>query len=58
MATLDALPFLEPPSALSDYVCVNKLSDKLTEEEITAVISQIRKSRAPGLDGYRLRFWG
>ena len=32
-------------------VCVNELRDNLTEEEITAVISQMRKGRAPGLDG-------
>ena len=51
MATLDALTVLEPPSALSDDVCVNELSDNWTEEEITAVISQMRKGRAPGLEG-------
>ena len=50
MATLDALPVLEPPSALSDDVCVNELSDNLTEEEIAATISQMQKGKAPGLD--------
>ena len=50
MATSDALPVLEPPSALSDDVCVNDLSDNLTEEE-DAAISQMHKGRAPGLDG-------
>ena len=51
VATLNALPVLEPPSALSDDVCMNELSDNLTEEEIVAAISQMRKGRAPGLDG-------
>ena len=51
MATLDALPVLELPSALSDDVCVDELSDNLTEEEIAAAISQMKKERAPGLDG-------
>ena len=32
-------------------VCVNELSDNLTEEEIAAAISQMQKGRAPGLDG-------
>ena len=32
-------------------MCVNELSDNLTEEEIAAAISQIRKERASGLDG-------
>ena len=51
--TLDALPVLEPPSALSDdvCVCVNVSCNNLTEEEITAVISQMWKGRAPGSDG-------
>ena len=49
MATLDAMPVLEPPSALM-MICVNELSDNLTEEEIAAAISQMRKGRAPGLD--------
>ena len=47
---MDALPVLEPPSALSDDVCVNDLSDNLTEEEIAAAISQMQEERAPGLD--------
>ena len=32
-------------------VCVNELIDNLAEAEIAAVISQMRKGRAPGLDG-------
>ena len=32
-------------------MCVNELSDNLTEEEIAAAISQIWKGRAPGSDG-------
>ena len=32
-------------------MCVNELSDNLTEEEITAVISQMWKGRAPDLVG-------
>ena len=32
-------------------VCVNELIDNLAEEEIAAAISQMRKGRAPGLDG-------
>ena len=51
VATLDALPVLESPFALSDDVCVNELSDNLIEEEIAAAISQMRKGRAPGLEG-------
>ena len=51
MATLDALPVLWPPSALSDDVCVYELSDNLTEEEIAAAISQMQKGIVPGLDG-------
>ena len=51
MAILKALPVLEPLSALNDDVCVNELSDNLTEEEIAEAISQMRKGRAPGLDG-------
>ena len=43
VVTLDVLPVLEPPAALSDDVCVNELSDNLTEEEIAAAISQMRK---------------
>ena len=51
MASLDALPVLELPSVLSDDVCVNELSDNMTEEEIAAAISQMWKGRASGLDG-------
>ena len=51
LATLDTLPVLEPPSALSDDVCVNKLSDNLTEEESAAEIFRMQRGRAPGLDG-------
>ena len=51
MATSYAFPILKPPSALSDGVYVNELSDNLTEEEIAAAISQMKKGRAPGLDG-------
>ena len=29
-------------------MCANELSDNLAEEEIAAVISQMRKGRAPG----------
>ena len=32
-------------------VYVNELNDNLTEEEITAAISQMQKGRAPGLNG-------
>ena len=32
-------------------VCVNELIDNLAEAEIAAAISQMRKGRAPGLDG-------
>ena len=51
MATLDALPVLESPSALINDVCMDELSDNLTEEELTAAISQMQKGRALGLDG-------
>ena len=51
VATLDALPVLESPFALSDDVCVNELSDNLIKEEIALVISQMRKGRAPGSEG-------
>ena len=51
VAALDALPVLEPPSALNDDVCMNELSDNLTEEKIAAAISQMRKGRAPVLGG-------
>ena len=49
--TFYTLPALDPPSALSNDVCVNELSDKLTQEVIAAVIFQMWKGRAPGLDG-------
>ena len=42
MVTLDALPVLEPPSPLSNEVCANNLSNKLTEEEFAAVICHMR----------------
>ena len=32
-------------------VCVNELIDNLAEAEFAATISQMRKGRAPGLDG-------
>ena len=32
-------------------MCVDELSDNLTEEELTAAISQMQKGRALGLDG-------
>ena len=51
IATLDTLPVLELPSALSDDDVCEELSDNLTEEEIAAAISQMRKGRAPALDG-------
>ena len=53
VATLYALPVLEPPIELSDdmCVCVNELIDNLAEVEIAAVTSQMWKGRAPGLDG-------
>ena len=51
VATLEALPVLEPPSALNGDACVNELSDNLIEKEIAAMISQMRKGKAPGLDG-------
>ena len=51
MATLDALPFLEMSSALSNDVFVKELSDNLTKEKITAAISLKQKGSSPGLDG-------
>ena len=48
IATLDVLPVLEPPSAHDE--CVNELYDIITEREIAAVISQMQKGRAPGMN--------